>query len=62
MSASACHFNAHLCVDCTADFAGQQLQVLSDDVLGYDNSVFTDYTDTDGKWITEGKDRTVWTR
>ncbi|CAM9308936.1 unnamed protein product, partial [Discosporangium mesarthrocarpum] len=44
-----------------AAFAGEQLEFLAQDVLGYDNSVFTDYTTEDGKWITDGKTRTVWT-
>lgn len=51
---------------CTAAFSGRQLAVLADEVLT-EVGVFTDYTDTDGKWITE-KDsgdpvtQTVWTR
>lgn len=46
-------------------FSGIQLTVLAEEVL-VDNSVFTDYTDTDGQWITEDDgevtDLTVWTR
>ncbi|CBJ31655.1 Unsaturated glucuronyl hydrolase, family GH88 [Ectocarpus siliculosus] len=48
-----------------ADFAGQQLTVLKDDVL-VENYIFTSYTDEDGQWITvkdngDVIDLTVWT-
>ncbi|CBJ33670.1 Unsaturated glucuronyl hydrolase, family GH88 [Ectocarpus siliculosus] len=48
-----------------ADFAGQQLTVLKEDVL-VDNDIFTSYTDEDGQWITvkdngDVIDLTVWT-
>ncbi|CAM9507739.1 unnamed protein product [Ectocarpus fasciculatus] len=48
-----------------ADFAGQQLTVLKEDVL-VDNDIFTSYTDEDGQWITTKDngdviDLTVWT-
>lgn len=49
-----------------AVFSGQQLAVLADDVLS-ELGVFTDYTDTEGLWITEKESgdtitQTVWTR
>lgn len=47
-------------------FAGTQLTVLTEGVLT-EEGAFTDYTDTDGKWMTEKSngdtiDQTVWTR
>ena len=47
-------------------FAGEQLDVLANDVLAKDGA-FTDYTDTDGNWNVNKSngnaiDLTVWTR